>query len=236
MLSKMTTRATAVALMLLTVSCARLLPWRDQPAESELNLAFTIDRNLVELLTVQLDGRPGRFILGSAAPQTVVDPSFANRIGRVQLSENDSVAITPAISSLGGVADAIIGVEPWRRNAISIDYRVGLVTYQRQGIVPAYMTLYQYQAEPTIRVNVDGTDIAAVVDTTSPDTLTLPGDASRRGVASIRVADTDFGTIDVGYANVTKARVGNRVLSKFLVTIDYGDRVVGLWRDPRIAM
>jgi hypothetical protein len=50
----------------------------------------------------------------------------------------------------------------------------------------------------------------------------------------VMIGDTDFGTIDVGYANVSQARVGNRLLSRFLVTIDYGKRVVGLWRDPRI--
>jgi hypothetical protein len=54
-------------------------------------------------------------------------------------------------------------------------------------------------------------------------------------MATVTVADADFGTIDVQYANVTRARVGNRVLSRFLVTIDYGRKVVGLWRDPRIA-
>lgn len=222
--------------MLLSVSCVRLLPWRDQPSEPELNLAFTIERNLIELQTVQLDGREGRFILGSAARQTIVDPSFASGVRRVQLSENDSVRIAPAIASLGGVADAIIGVEPWRRDAISIDYRVGLVTYQRAGLVPGYMTIYRYEHEPTIYVNVNGNDVAAVVDTLSPDTVTLPGPPSTRGVANIRVAETDFGAIDVGYADVAKARVGNRLLSKFLVTIDYGERVVGLWRDPRITM
>jgi hypothetical protein len=33
---------------------------------------------------------------------------------------------------------------------------------------------------------------------------------------------------------VARARVGNRLLSHYLVTIDYGRRMVGLWRDPRI--
>jgi hypothetical protein len=50
----------------------------------------------------------------------------------------------------------------------------------------------------------------------------------------VRVASTDFGAIDVQYANVSHARIGNRLLSRFMVTIDYGRRVVGLWRDPRI--
>lgn len=236
MLSKSAARATAVALVLLTVSCSRILPWRDEPVANEVNLAFTLEQNLIRLLTVRIDGRTGRFILGSAAARTIIDPSFAPTGKRIQLSEAEGAPISPASMSLGDVAEAIIGVEPWRNHALSIDYRVGLVTYQKQGIVRDYMTVYRYQAEPSIVINVDGVEIQAVVDTTSPDTLTLPAATSRRGSAHVHVAGTDFGTIDVGYADVATARVGNRVLSKFLVTIDYGKRVVGLWRDPRIAM
>ena len=47
---------------------------------------------------------------------------------------------------------------------------------------------------------------------------------------------TDFGSIDVRLADVSTPRVGNRLLSKFLVTIDYGQREVGLWRDPRTGL
>jgi hypothetical protein len=50
----------------------------------------------------------------------------------------------------------------------------------------------------------------------------------------VSIAGTDFGPTDVRYANVAHPRVGNRLLSRFLVSIDYGKRIVGLWRDPRI--
>jgi hypothetical protein len=72
-----------------------------------------------------------------------------------------------------------------------------------------------------------------VVDTTSPDTVILPSTTNGRGTARVNVAGVDFGTTDIRYANVSRARVGNRLLSRFLVTIDYGKKVVGLWRDPR---
>jgi hypothetical protein len=39
--------------------------------------------------------------------------------------------------------------------------------------------------------------------------------------------------VDIRRADVAAPHVGNRILSKFLVTIDYGRREVGLWRDPR---
>lgn len=226
----------ATALVLLTASCARYLPWRDEPDSTEVNLAFTLERNLVELESVRLNNRTGRFLLGSAAPRTVVDPRFAGAGPyALQLTDKQTVRLSPAQLDLGGVADAIIGVEPWQSRAISIDYRSGLVTFQKQGIHTGYMKIFRYDDAPMIYVNVDGRDVAAIVDTASPDTITLPRAQHGRGTARITIGDTDFGTIDVGYANISQARVGNRLLSRFLVTIDYGKRVVGLWRDPRIA-
>jgi hypothetical protein len=230
-------KSTVAAITLLaSVSCVRYLPWQNEPAAPEVNLAFTLERNLVELQSVRINNRTGRFLLGSAAPRTVVDPRFVGAGPyALQLTEKETVRLSPSQLDLGGVADAIIGVEPWRARAISIDYRSGLVTFQKDGIHTGYMKVFRYDDAPMIYVNVNGRDVAAIVDTTSPDTLVLPRAERGRGVARVIIGDTDFGTIDVGYANISRARVGNRLLSRFLVTIDYGKRVVGLWRDPRIG-
>jgi hypothetical protein len=226
-----------LAATLLSLSCARLLPWRDAPAANEVNLAFTLERNLVELPTLRINNRAGRFILGTAAPRTILDPAFAGRGPHVlQISERDTVRLSPAALDLHGVADAIIGSEAWGGRAVSIDYRSGLVTYQKDGIHTGLMKIFQYQGEPKINVTVDGAEIAAVVDTTSPDTLILPRREPGRGTVRVSVGGTDFGAIDVRYANVSGARIGNRLLSRFLITIDYGKQVVGLWRDPRIPL
>ncbi|HYI08503.1 MAG TPA: hypothetical protein VEK57_05505 [Thermoanaerobaculia bacterium] len=223
--------------MLLTLSCSRVLPWNDQPAADEVNLSFTLKRNIIELPTVRINNRPGRFLLGSAAPRTILDSSFAGKGPHaVQISEKETVRIHPSTMELGGVADAILGAETWGNRAISIDYRSGLVTYQKSGIHTGLMTIFSYDADPMIYVNVDGVQVAAVVDTTSPDTLILPGRTVTRGNARISIAGNDFGVVDVQYANVSRARVGNRLLSRFFITIDYGKRVVGLWRDPRIGI
>lgn len=234
MLSKSTTRATALVLALLSASCARLLPWRGQEPGPEINLAFTLDRNLVEMQTLRINERPGRFLLGSAAPRTVLDPRYAGGGPHaLQLNEKQTIRISPSTLDLGGVADGIIGADAWNNRAITIDYRSGLVTYQKGGIVTGLMKIYEYEAEPTIFVNVNGADVPAVVDTTSPDTLVLPSTTTGRGTARISVGGVDFGTLDIRYANVSRARVGNRLLSRFMVTIDYGKKVVGLWRDDR---
>jgi hypothetical protein len=235
MLSKSTARATALVLALLAGSCSRFLPWNARPQNPELNLAFTLERNLVEMQTLRINERPGRFLLGSAAPRTVLDPRYAGTGRQVlQLSDKETVRITPSTLDLGGVADGIIGADAWNNKAISIDYKTGLVTYQPTGIERSMMKVYSYDAEPMIYVTVNGAEVPCVVDTTSPDTLVLPSMTNGRSTARVNVAGLDFGTIDVRYANVSRARVGNRLLSRFLVTIDYGRKVVGLWQDPRL--
>ena len=223
---------------LLAAACTSMVPWRNEPLRDEVNLGFTLENNLVTLSTVTIDGRAGRFILGSAVQRTVLDPAFVNprRTHALQLTKKETLALaSPNAISLGGVADAIIGADAWRGRAITINYHTGLVTYQKQGIHPGEMTLYHYTGEPMIEVTVGGAKMNAIVDTSSPDTLVLPAAQSSRGNVSVQIAGNDFGTVDVRYANVARARVGNRLLSRFLVTIDYGQRLVGLWFDPRNA-
>ena len=229
--------------LVLCASCVSL-PWSKAPAADEVNLAFTVEKNLLVVTTASVQGRRGRFVLGSAEPRTVFDATFAHSVPLasgpviIQLSEKESVGTTPLIADLRGAADAILGADVWDRHAVTIDYVSGLITYQKEGIHPESMTLYRFSGEPKINVVVDGTTIAAIVDTTSPDTLVLPRGAApaHRARASVTVADTRFGAIDIAYGDVTAPRVGNRVLSRFLVTIDYGRREVGLWRDPRTPL
>jgi hypothetical protein len=94
------------------------------------------------------------------------------------------------------------------------------------------MTIFRFQAEPMIDVAIDGRETAVIVDTSSPDTLVLPG-PNGRGTVDVAIAGTSFGPTDVRYAPVLHARIGNRLLSKFLVSIDYRHRLVGVWHDPR---
>ena len=229
-------KSTAVVLAIVACSCGSAVPWRNEPIGEEVNLAFTLERNLVEFSTVTIDGRRGRFILGSATPRSVVDPAFVPPRSQhaMQISAKQTVALAPSRTSLGGVADAIIGAEVWADRTIAIDYRTGIVTYQKDQIEPAQMKFYRFQAEPMVEVVVDGKAINAIVDTASPDTLVLPAAQPSRGSANVRVADVNFGPVDVRYANVSHARIGNRLLQRFFVSIDYGRRLVGLWNDPRV--
>jgi hypothetical protein len=223
----------------MAAGCARMVPWRNERLGDEVNFGFTLRDNVVLLETLRVDGRTGRFLLGTSAPQTVIDPAFSLLRGAahtVNISDKQTVRITPQRLPLGGVADAIIGADTWRRHALTIDYKSGLVTYQKEGIHPEQMMLFRYNGAPSVTVSVDGREVSAVVDTTSPDTLVLPRAAIGRGSVHVVIAGTDFGATDVQYANVSQARIGNRLLSRFLVTIDYGRNVVGLWRDPRVPL
>jgi len=224
---------------LLSFSCASKLPWHDAPKSTEVNIAFTIENNLLFLTTPRIENRTGRFLFSTASARSVIDPGFAAPIGprsayALEIGQKEAIRFQPAIVDLGGTGDALLGADVWSSGTVSIDYRSGIVTYDKDPIHPEGMTLFSYDAAPSIMIDVDGAAVPAIVDTGIPDTLVLPRPTPGRGSAHVAVAGTDFGTVDVGYANIPQARIGNRLLSRFLVTIDYRQRIVGLWRDPRI--
>jgi hypothetical protein len=207
-----------------------------------VNLAFTIENNLLFLTTAEINHHPGRMFFSTAQPRTLVDPSFAGRAGAgrysLQLNQRESLPFTPVVMNLAGLGDALIGSDVWGSHAVTIDYRSGLLTYQKEGIHPDYMTIFRWRVEPSILADIDGQATTVVVDSALPDTIVLPrGNAppSRR-TAHVIVAGTDFGNVDIAIGDVTQARIGNRLLSKFLVSVDYGRKQVGLWRDPRIPL
>jgi hypothetical protein len=239
MYSKFSRHATSGIALLFAVACSAGLPWHNEPIGQEVNISFMVRNNLLYLSTVTIDGRAGRFLLGTAGQRTLLDPKFAHSGSHsLQLNARDSLRFTPLFLDLGGVGDAIVGADVWGEHAITIDYRAGLLTFQREGIHPELMTIYRYDGAPAIDVVIDGRTTSAIVDTTSPDTLVLPraGAAADRTSARVQIAGTDFGKVDIRLADVSAARIGNRLLSRFLVSIDYGRSWVGLWRDPRIAL
>ncbi|HEX9161724.1 MAG TPA: hypothetical protein VF980_08465 [Thermoanaerobaculia bacterium] len=207
-----------------------------------MNLAFTLENNLLFLTTATINNAPGRIFFGSAYPRTMIDPAFADRVRSsryaLHLNQRDTLPFTPLIIGLGGIGDAALGADVWGSHAVTIDYRSGLLTYQKDGMHPDYMTLFRFENVPRIIAEVNGRQLPVIVDTALPDTIVLPrGDAAAaRRKARVAIAGTDFGVIDIAFADVTDARVGNRLLSKFLLSIDYGRRQVGIWRDPRIPM
>lgn len=236
MLSESVRRARLPLAFFLCVACSSALPWNDAPPPDEVNLSFTIQNNLLFLTSAKINGHPGRYLFGSATAQTVIDPHAVPRTGTyaLTLGERATLPFMPLFLDMHGAGDALIGADVFAQRGVTIDYRAGLLTYQKAGIHSAYMTLFRFNAEPAVEVTVDGKRMNAIVDTASPDTVTLPAAKESRGRAQVSVGNTSFGTVDVHYAVVAEPRLGNRLLSKFLIAIDYRNRVVGLWRDPRI--
>jgi len=241
MLSKSIPLGLTVLTCLMFLACSSL-PWSQQEPGNEVNLAFRIENNLLFLQTTTVNRQPGRIFFASADPHSVVAPEYAARIQsatyELHLNERETIPFSPLILDLHGVADALIGSDVWDSHAVTIDYRSGLLTYQKDGIHPGYMTIYHFEAAPTVVARIDGRDTQVVVDTALPDTIVLPRGtaAAGRRTAHVVIAGTDFGNVDIALGDVSSARAGNRLLSKFLVSIDYGQREVGLWRDPRIGM
>jgi hypothetical protein len=236
MYSKTIRFATCSVAMLFLAGCVSA-PWENQPIGDEINLAFAISNNLLVARSLRIDGNSGRFLIGTASSTSVIDPAFAGGTTHsLQLNERTSLSFSSVGIDLKGVGDAIIGANVWGDHSLTIDFASGLMIYQRDGIHSELMKTYQYQDEPMITIVVDGHTIPAIVDTTLPDTLALPGEGTSRRSARVAIANVDFGNIDVRVGGVATARVGNRLLSKFLISIDYGHHVVGLWRDPRIPM
>jgi hypothetical protein len=239
----MYSKSLLIATLLLCASCSYTPPWANEPIGQEVNLSFVVRNNLVFLPSATIDGKTGRFLLSVANARTGLDSSYAAALPpaasrgerTLQLTEKEALTFTPVQLDLHNAADGILGADVWGNRAISIDYASGLLTYQKEGIHPEMMAIFSFTAEPRVAVTVDGKQVDAIVDTASPDTLILPRGSAKAGRtrARVQLAGTDLGNLDIRLADVTEARVGNRILSKYLVTIDYGKREVGLWRDLR---
>ncbi|HEV2720452.1 MAG TPA: hypothetical protein VG323_10580, partial [Thermoanaerobaculia bacterium] len=154
---------------LILAACSVSVPWRNEPVGQEVNVAFTVQKNLIVLTSATIDGRPGRFLLGSAEQRTLLDAGYAptlkqNAPHALQLNEREALQFTPVVTDLRSVSDAIVGADVWGRNSITIDYSTGLLTFSRLGVERAEMTVFRFAAEPMIMVSVDGGRVAAVVD------------------------------------------------------------------------
>ena len=236
MLSESVLRARLLIAVVFFAACSSTLPWNDAPPPDEVNLSFMLQNNLLFLPSAKVNGHPGRYFFGSATPRSVLDPRAVPHTTAYALTLGDraTLPLNPLFMDLHGAGDALIGADAFAQRGVTIDYRAGLLTYQKAGMHSAYMTLFRFSTEPAVDVTVDGTRMSAVVDTASPDTITLPAEKEHRGRAHVTIGTSDLGTVDVHYASVGQPRLGNRLLSKFLIGIDYQNRVVGIWRDPRI--
>jgi hypothetical protein len=232
---------TLLAALFLLAGCASRLPWADEKP-GETNAVFHTENNVIVMDSVQIEHHAGKFLFSTSLQRTAVSLPFRTALGTpgprgysVQFGHKATIWMAPATVDLRGAADAVLGVDSWIAPVVSIDYRNGLISFEKTPLVHDDMVVSPYDGPPSVTVHVEGQPVQAIVDTSSPDTLVLPlsyGSPGRRRVA-VAIGGVSFGLVDVRFSDVTDARVGNRLLSKFLVLIDQSRHQVGLWRDPR---
>jgi hypothetical protein len=243
MVSKSSQRTTTLlAALFLLAGCITRLAWSYEK-RGKTNSAFHTEKNVIVMESVTIEHRPGKFIFSTSLPRTAISVPFARSLGApaeprgysVQFAQKTTAYTVPAMVDLHGVADAILGVDSWAAPIVAIDYRKGLISFDQSVLLRDDMVVSRYEGPPSVAVRVAGQTVRAVVDTASSDTLILPlsyGSAGR-GRVPVALGGVEFGSVDVRFADVSDARVGNRLLSKFLVLIDQKRRHVALWRDPR---
>src|SRR6478609_686570 len=108
MLSKSIPAALTALACLMFSACTSRLPWSSQEPANEVNLAFTLENNLVFLQSATVNGQPGRIFFASADPQSVLDPAYAARIGtaryELHLNQRATLPFTPVVLDLHRVA------------------------------------------------------------------------------------------------------------------------------------
>lgn len=238
--------AIATVLLTLAISGCKTYPWNAR-VDDELNLAISFRNNQLVIPSTTIDSREGKFILGSATPELLLSPRFIEenqlrprRRVRVRLAEKQAISVAPFTADLKESADGVLGISVWRNGSISIDYNNGLLSYSNvKTHVTSDMIVTRFENVPMVQVVIDGVTHSAIVDTTVPDTLIVPSAtgavSERRTRVDLVVGGHRFPNVSARVAPGSSIRIGNRVLSKFLVAIDYRTRKVGLWRDPRTS-
>ncbi|HEY0593688.1 MAG TPA: hypothetical protein VGF40_18095 [Thermoanaerobaculia bacterium] len=225
-------RLAGLVLFLLSAGCFSL-----GGDASTTNVVWTFDRNLVTV-DATVGGRAGTFLVGTASEQTILDSDFGGAISRrgrtgVHLGERYSATVTPARADLGGIADGVLGGDAWRGRSLTIDYQRGLLVLGK-GLDPVTEDVrFRFRGTPSVRVTIDGAEVTALVDTASPEAIVLPArtwGAEGRRTVTLRIGKTSFEEVDALVAPVGEARLGNRLLAHFLVTVDYPRGEVSLWR------
>jgi len=241
MLSVSTLRATVRILLVagLVAGCAS--------PRFERNVAFRVEGNL-PVIDAQLEGHPIRMVIASALPNSVVGGERAREIGykpesrrsRIFFGNLAGTKVNPIIVELDRAipADGFLGADAWRGRTLTLDYRRRVAILSPPGPIEEGFYSWVFKGPPRISVYLNGILVPAIVDTALPDSAIIPeilldDEPGRRQNVDIEIAGVRFDDIDVLTAPTGDIRIGNRILSHFLLRIDYDHRTVALWPDNR---
>jgi hypothetical protein len=216
------------------ISSAGCSTFSSQPRTD--HVAFNLRDNLL-VIPATVGGTPGEFILGTAQSHTTLDSSFpvdSARSGRIPVLLGSRLTLETTVerTSMLSVADGILGSGIFANRTLGIDFRRGLVTLSKERVPAEGAAKARFEGLATFPISVDGTPFRGIIDTTNPDTILLPqsvfGPAGRRQV-TLRVGGFDLGSTDARVGPVSDIRIGNRILEKFFVSIDYARGEISLW-------
>ncbi len=223
----------AIVLTFVIAGC-RSLPWSSEKP-NETNVAFKLVSNQ-PVVAVTVNGVEGRFLLGTAHIRTVFSTTFEKRLlektatpFRISVGNGRASAVDPVVLDLQNLADGILGVDAFKRETVTIDYQRKLITFGKSDERPFEgLQATRFAGPPSVAIRVEGKAVRALLDTTIPDTIILPGAESSRKITSVEVAGRNFPRLNGRVAPVSEARLGTGILSSFLVTIDYRNGKIAL--------
>lgn len=222
---------TALAAALLTGGCST---FRSQPSTD--HVAFELRDNLL-VVPATVGGKQGDFILGTAQSHSTLDtrfPAASLDTSRVPVVLGSRLRRETSVerAEMSSLADGILGGSVFANRTLGIDFRRGVITLSRERVPSQDTEMARFEGIPTFPISIEGTPFRGIIDTTNPDTILLPesvfGSPGRRPI-SLRIGDLDLGTIDARIAPVSDIRIGNRLLARFFVSIDYERGEISLW-------
>lgn len=209
----------------------------------EDNIGFFLRSNL-PCVRAEVNGHDATLIIASALPRTAVTSSLkGDRSGaRLLLGSTRLIHVKPAALDIADLpADGLLGADAFRGRIATIDYFRGLLVLRAWPKELSGATPWSFAGgPPRVPVTINGRATWAIVDTALPDTAVIPPEfvesaTGKRSLVTLEVAGVRFQELDVAITPMASPRIGNRVLFKFVVTIDYARERIGLWPDPRTA-
>ena len=213
------------------------------PGIPEDNVGFFLRSNL-PCVRAEVNGLDATLVIASALPKTAINSSLRGDSAgtRILLGSTLITYVRSAGLDIAEIpADGFLGADAFRGKTATLDYARGVLIISDWPKVRREVTPWSFAGgPPRVPVRINGQETWAIVDSALPDTAVIPAEFldagfGERATVELEVSGVQFDDLDVAVVPVAVPRLGNRVLARFVVTIDYAHEMVGLWPDPRTA-
>lgn len=236
-------RTLGVGITLLTLPLTGSCVPSIEPRIPEHNVGLFLRSNLA-CVRAEVNGLDSTLVVASALQRTAITSSLrGDRAGtRILLSNTLLTRVRSTGLDIAEIpADGLLGADAFRGKTATLDYFRGLLIVSDWPKVRTEVTPWSFAGgPPRVPVQINGRATWAIVDTALPDTAIMPEEfvgpySGERATVSMEVGGIRFENLDVAVVPVVAPRIGNRVLARFVVTIDYAHEMIGLWPDPRTS-